>query len=69
MKIAQIKNDLLNWRKLSLQKIAKYVGLIFGSIILLCVLNIRFLSGSFYQQFIKRPDYKSAYRNISGRFN
>jgi hypothetical protein len=34
-KIQQIKNDLLNWRKLSVQKIAKYLGFIFGSAVLL----------------------------------
>jgi hypothetical protein len=53
MKIAQIKNDLLNWRKLSLQKIAKYVGLIIGSIILLCVLIFVFIPDPFINSLLK----------------
>ena len=53
MKIAQIKNDLLNWRKLSLQKIAKYVGLIIGSIIFLCVLIFVFFPDPFINNLLK----------------
>ena len=53
MKIAQIKNDLLNWRKLSLQKIGKYVGLIIGSIILLCVLIFVFFPDPFINSLLK----------------
>jgi hypothetical protein len=53
MKIAQIKNDLLNWRKLSLQKIAKYVGFIVGSIMLLCVLIFVFFPDPFINILLK----------------
>ena len=53
MKIAQIKNDLLNWRKLSLQKIAKYVGFIIGSIMLLCVLIFVFFPDTFINSLLK----------------
>jgi hypothetical protein len=53
MKIAQIKNDLLNWRKLSVQKIAKYLGFIVGSAVLLCLLIFVFFPDPFINNLLK----------------
>lgn len=39
MKIAQIKNDLINWRELSSRKILKYLSLIVGSIMFIFMLT------------------------------
>jgi len=53
MKIAQIKNDLFNWRKLSSGKIVKYISLTVGSVIIICVLAFIFFPDPFVNILLK----------------
>ncbi len=53
MKIAQIKKDLFNWRKLSSGKIVKYISLTVGSVIIICVLAFIFFPDPFVNTLLK----------------
>jgi hypothetical protein len=53
MKVAQIKKDLFNWRKLSSGKIVKYISLTAGSVIIICVLAFIFFPDPFVNILLK----------------
>lgn len=59
MKVEQIKNDLVNWRKLSLGKIAKYISFIVGSIILICALTFILFPDPFINTIFKEQITKA----------
>lgn len=53
MKIAQIKNELLNWRELSPRKVVKYISFVIGAFILILVLIFIFFPDPFINTFLK----------------
>lgn len=64
IKAPKIKNTSFNWGKLSLRKIAKYVGIIIGAVLLICVLIFIFFSDSLINTLFKdrvTKSFKDAY--------
>lgn len=59
MKIAQIKNDLINWRELTPKKILKYLSFVVGSIILIFLLVFIFFPDPFINSLLKDRITKS----------
>ncbi len=59
MKKAQIKNDLLNWKKLSMGKVAKYLSVAIGTVIIICLLVLIFFPDPFINGFLKDRITKS----------
>ncbi len=53
MKVAKIKNDLFNRRKLSSKKIVKYISLAVGSVIIICALAFIFFPDPFVNLLLK----------------
>src|SRR3989339_175602 len=53
MKIAHIKNALLNWRELSPRKVVKYISFVIGAFILILVLIFIFFPDPFINTFLK----------------
>lgn len=53
MKIAQIKNELVNWRDLSPRKVVKYISIVIGTFILILVLIFIFFPDPFINTFLK----------------
>jgi hypothetical protein len=53
IKTPQIKNASLNWGKLSLRKVAKYVSIVIGAVILVCVLVFIFYPDPFINNILK----------------
>lgn len=52
-KIEEIKNSFLNWKDLSFKKVAKYISIVIGAVILLCVLIFIFFPDPFINAFVK----------------
>lgn len=55
MKTEKIKNALLNRKKLTFWKIAKYLGFVFGTIILICLLIFILFTNPLINKFLKDP--------------
>lgn len=63
MKIVQIKNDLLNWRKLAPREIVKYLSFILGSIVLIFLLALIFFPDPFINSLLKDKITKALAKN------
>lgn len=59
MKIAQVKNDLSNWKKLSVGKVVKYASFVIGAVIIICLLVLIFFPDPFINGFLKDRITKS----------